>query len=41
MVLGVPQSQGFYAEYQKLKDSLDAKMDEWEQATVTLTEAEG
>ena len=38
---GASQSQDFYAEYQKLKDSLDAKMDEWEQATVTLTEAEG
>ncbi len=37
---GAPQSQDFYAEYQSLKATLDDKMDEWEQATVTLTEAE-
>ncbi|MBP5645762.1 MAG: ABC-F family ATP-binding cassette domain-containing protein [Bacteroidales bacterium] len=38
---GTPQSQDFYAEYQTLKDTLDRQMDVWEQATVTLAEAEG
>ena len=37
---GTAQSQDFYAEYQHLKDTLDAKMDAWEQATVALAEAE-
>jgi len=38
---GAAQDAAFYAEYQQLKDALDAKMEEWEQATVTLDEAEG
>ena len=38
---GSAQDAAFYAEYQQLKDTLDAKMEEWEQATVTLDEAEG
>lgn len=38
---GAAQDAAFYAEYQQLKNTLDQKMEEWEQATVTLNEAEG
>ena len=38
---GATQSPDFFAEYQSLKDTLDTQMDAWEQATVTLAEAEG
>jgi len=38
---GTAQSPDFFAEYQSLKDTLDAQMDAWEQATVALAEAEG
>ena len=37
---GAAQSPDFFAEYQSLKDTLDAQMDAWEQATVALAEAE-
>ncbi len=38
---GNSQDKDFYSSYQALKDSLDAKMEEWETATIAVDEFEG
>ena len=41
LATGNSQDKDFYSSYQALKDSLDAKMEEWETATIAVDEFEG
>ena len=41
LATGNSQDKDFYSSYQALKDTLDAKMEEWETATIAVDEFEG